>query len=167
MRRSMVHHLATTTLLSLVVLAAPAVAKDVKSKDGAVTVSTPWARATPGGAKIGAAFLEISSGAGGDAVVSASSPVAGKVELHTHANDGGVMRMRQIEAIDVPASGKVTLKPGGLHIMLMDLKQPLKEGEAIDLTLSFRKAGEVKVQVPVLKVGSPGPDGSKGGHGKH
>jgi len=142
----------------------------------AVTVSSPWARATPGGAKVGAAYLELSAPKGAaDTLVSAKSPVAGVVELHTHTHEAGVMKMRRVETIPVAAGTKVALTPGGLHIMLMELQKPLKEGEAIDLTLVFEKAGEVVVKVPVLKVGSPGPAGTAGGgghgghggHGKH
>lgn len=152
---------------------APAAAKDAKAPR--VSVTTPWARATPGGAKVGAAFLELSAPQGGaDKLVAAKSPVAGVVELHAHTQSNGVMQMRRVDDIPVAAGAKVTMKPGGLHIMLMELKQPLKEGETIDLTLVFEKAGEVKVSVPVLKVGSPGPNGAApaagghgGGHGKH
>lgn len=133
-----------------------------------VTVSKPWARATPGGAKVGAAYLQLSAAANApDKLFSAKSPVAGTVELHTHSQVDGVMKMRRVDDVAIAAGKKVTLQPGGLHIMMMDLKQPLKEGETIDLTLVFEKAGEVAVKVPVLKVGSAGPDGAKGGGGGH
>lgn len=159
----------TAILATLAMLAAGPVAG--QTVETPVAVTSPWARATPGGAKVGAAYLELSTSKAADKLVSAKSPVAGVVELHTHANENGVMKMRRIDGIPVEAGKKVTLQPGGLHIMLMDLKQPLKEGEAIDLTLVFEKAGEVAVKVPVLKVGSPGPGGkaggSQGGHGKH
>ncbi len=141
-----------------------------------VVVTAPWARATPGGAKVGAAFLELSATAGvADKLITAKSPVAGTVELHTHIHAGGVMQMRRIDDLPIAPGGKVVMKPGGHHIMLMDLKEPLIEGQAIELTLVFEKSGEVKVSVPVLKVGSPGPNGAAtpapsrghGGHGKH
>lgn len=160
----------------VVAFALPAAAQDAKPKAAGVAVSTPWARATPGGAKVGAAFLEMSAPAGAaDTLKAAKSPVAGVVELHTHTQSNGVMQMRRVDDIPVPAGSKVVMKPGGFHIMLMDLKKPLKEGEAIDLTLVFEKAGEVKVTVPVLKAGSPGPGGAApansgghgGAHGKH
>lgn len=143
-----------------------------------VTVSKPWARATPGGAKVAAAYLEISPPKGtADKLVAARSPVAGIIELHTHSNDGGVMRMRRVEVIPIEGDRKVTLNPGGHHIMLMELKKPLKEGDTFDMTLVFEKSGEVAVKVPILKVGSPGPGGTAGsgssghghqaGHGRH
>ena len=146
-------------------------AAQTSAPEASLAVSSPWARATPGGAKVGAAYLEVAGAKAADKLVSAKSPVAGVVELHTHAHEDGVMKMRRVESIPVEVGKKVTLQPGGLHIMLMDLKQPLKEGETIDLTLVFEKAGEVAVKVPVLKVGSPGPGGNAsgghGGHGKH
>ena len=135
-----------------------------------ITVSKPWARATPGGAKVGAAYLQLSAAPNApDKLVAAKSPVAGTVELHTHSQVDGVMKMRRVDDVAIAAGKRVTLQPGGLHIMMMELKQPLKEGETIDLTLVFEKAGEVSVKVPVLKAGSAGPDGAKGGggHGGH
>jgi copper(I)-binding protein len=137
------------------------------AKDAVVTIVMPWARATPGGAKVGAAFLEIQAKPGfDDKLTSASSPAADVVELHDHVSDGGVMRMRKVEAIPLPGGKSVTLKPGGLHIMLIDLKAPLKEGDTIDLTLKFEKAGSLPVKVPVQKVGAMGgPTGSDHGSG--
>ncbi len=155
------------------VLAQDVKAKASDAKAAGVAVTTPWARATPGGAKVGAAFLELSAPAGAaDKLIAAKSPVAGVVELHTHTHVNGVMQMRRVDDIPVAPGSKVVMKPGGHHIMLMDLKAPLVEGQSIELTLVFEKAGEVKVAVPVLKVGSPGPNGAAspapaGGHGAH
>ena len=143
---------------------------------GNLTVAHPWARATPGGATIGAAYVEIKAKDGAaDTLVSASSPAAGRVELHTHTMDGGVMKMRQIEKLAIPAGGSAVLKPSGDHIMLFDLKAPLKEGETVPITLVFEKAGEVKVEATVEPVGAKGPHGMDGqpgaadheGHGHH
>lgn len=89
---------------------------------------------------------------GGDVLQSASSPVAGVVELHTHLHDNGVMRMRQVPEIVIPAQQKVALQPGGLHIMLIDLKAPLKVGDTVPLTLRFETAGSVQLDVPVKAV---------------
>lgn len=164
--------MAAAVALTAALAVGSAVAQQSKSGPG-VTVSKPWARATPGGAKVGAAYLELSAAAGaGDKLVAAKSPVAGVVELHTHAQVDGVMKMRKIDDIPIEAGKNVVFKPGGLHIMLTELKQPLKEGETIDLTLVFEKAGEIPVKVPVLKVGSAGPGAKKGGgghdaHSKH
>src|SRR5690606_10830983 len=93
-----------------------------------------------------------------------SSPVAETAELHTHIKDGEVMRMRPVEAIEVPAGGSVTLKPGGDHVMLMSLRAPLKEGETFPLTLIFEHRGSREVDVTVKSVGATGHE-SHGGHG--
>lgn len=153
-------------LLLATAITSPVAAQQAKSE--AVAVSSPWARATPGGAKVGAAYLELTAPKAADILLAAKSPVADVVELHAHTSEGGIMKMRRIESIPVEAGKKVSLQPGGLHIMLMELKQPLKEGETIDLTLVFEKAGEVSIKVPVRKIGDPGPGGQAvGGHGKH
>ena len=132
-----------------------------------VSVEAPFARATAGPAKNGAAFLTVkNAGAEADRLIAAKSPVADRVELHTHLHENGVMKMRQVDAIDVPASGEATLEPGGNHVMLMGLKAPLKEGETFPLTLVFEKAGEVTVDVMIGDVGAmQGHDHS--GHGGH
>lgn len=123
-----------------------------------VTVTQPWARATPAPGGAGAAFMTITNAGGtADKLVKAASPVAGMVELHTHTMDGGVMRMRAVPEIDVPAGGSASLAPGGFHIMLMSLNAPLTEGTSFPLTLTFEKAGEVVVTVPVMGPGSMGP----------
>jgi hypothetical protein len=115
----------------------------------AVEIESPWVRPTAPGAKVGGAFMTIVGGAQADRVVSGSSPAAAVVELHTHIMQDGVAKMRAIPAIDVPAGGKVELKPGGLHLMLINLKAPLKAGETIVLKLRFEKAGEIEIKVPV------------------
>lgn len=132
-----------------------------------ISIVAPWARATPGGAKVGAAFLEIQAVAGSDdKLISASSPVAQTVELHDHIREGSVVKMRRIEVIAIGGGKSVTLKPGGLHLMLMDLKGPLNEGDKVELTLTFEKAGLIKVQAPVQKLGTMrAPAGEDGGSG--
>jgi periplasmic copper chaperone A len=125
-----------------------------------MTVAHPWARATPGGVKIGGAFLEMKAGSGrSDRLVGARSPVAGAVELHNHIMEGNVAKMRRVDAIAVPGGKSVLLKPGGYHIMLMDLKQPLKQGDTIKLTLQFEKAGDIEVEASVEPIGAMGPHG--------
>lgn len=130
-----------------------------------IVVNEPWARASAGAARTGAAYLTLSNpGADGDRLVAATTPVAGRVELHTHVRDGDVMRMRPVEAIDIPAGAKADLKPGGLHIMLLGLKAPIRVGMRVPLTLRFEKAGSVDVELSVETVGATEPDhaGHKG-----
>jgi Uncharacterized protein conserved in bacteria len=131
-----------------------------------VTVTQPWARSTPAPGGAGAAFMTISNaGATADKLVKATSPVAGAAELHTHLMDGGVMRMRAVPAIEIPAGGSASLAPGGLHVMLINLNAPLTEGTSFPLSLTFEKAGEVTVTVPVMGPGSMGPGAAMpGGH---
>ena len=119
-------------------------------------VDNAWARATPGKAENGAAYVTITSPTA-DRLVSASTPVAKKAELHTMSMQGMVMKMRPISGLDIPAGQPVGLKPGGEHIMLMGLNQPLREGQSFSLTLDFEKAGPRTVTVTVEKVGAKGP----------
>jgi periplasmic copper chaperone A len=119
-------------------------------------VDNAWAGATPGGAENGAAYVRITSPTA-DRLVSASTPVAKKTELHTMSMQGMVMKMRPVSGVDIPAGQPVSLKPGGEHIMLMGLNQPLREGQSFPLTLDFEKAGPRTVTVTVEKAGAKGP----------
>jgi copper(I)-binding protein len=123
-------------------------------------VEAPWARATVAAQRTGGAYLRIDNAAGAaDRLIGASSAAAERVELHTMSMQGDVMRMRQVDAIDVPAGEAVELKPGGQHLMLVGLKAPLRDGETIAVELRFEKAGTMTVSVPVRT----GP--MAGGHG--
>lgn len=123
-----------------------------------IAVEAPFARASAGTAAAGAAYMTLKSAENiADRLTAASSPVAEKVELHTHLMEGDVMRMRPVDSVEIPAGGTVELKPGGLHIMLIGLKAPLKEGESFPLTLSFAKAGTISVTVPVKSAAEMAP----------
>lgn len=120
-----------------------------------VAVTDAWSRATPAQAKAGAAFFVVENlGANDDALIAADSEVADSVELHTHVHDGGVMRMRAVERIVVPAGGATALKPGGLHVMLIGLRAPLVEGASFNLGLTFEHAGRIVVPVTVRGIGA-------------
>jgi periplasmic copper chaperone A len=123
-------------------------------------ISSAWARATPGKAQIGAVYLTIVSPTA-DKLVSAATPAAKKAELHTMTMTGMVMKMRPLAALDIPAGQSVTLKPGGMHIMLIGLVKALHQGQSFPLTLTFAKAGTRTVEVEVEKPGAmgaaPGP----------
>lgn len=118
-----------------------------------ITIEEPWTRATPPGAKIGAGYMKIKSTTA-DRLVGASSPAAAKVELHVTEKKGDVLRMREVKAYEI--KGTFELAPGGAHLMLVDLKAPLKEGTKVPLTLRFEKAGEVKVELQVRALGASG-----------
>ena len=124
-----------------------------KTTEG-LTVKGGWARASTPGAKNGAAYVTIRNhGMKSDALIGVVSDVSAKVELHSHKNDGGVMRMRQIVSVPVPARSVAELKPGGDHIMLMGLKRPLKAGDHIMLRLSFQSGATEILRVMVMKKG--------------
>ena len=127
-----------------------------------IDIEKPWARATAPGAKVGGGYMLIrNQGAAADRLVGASSPAAAKVELHVHIHEGGVMKMREVPAYDVPAKGSFELKPGGAHLMFMDLKRPFKEGEKVPVKLKFEKAGEVNAEFQVGGLGQSAPPGHK------
>ena len=127
---------------SLLGLAATAALAQVK-------IEKAWARPTVPGQQGGGAFLSITS-ASTDRLLSGSTPLAERFELHSMAMKGDVMEMRQIDAIELPAGKLVELKSGGLHVMLIGLKQPLALGSKVPVTLKFEKAGEVKVEFDVM-----------------
>ena len=131
-----------------------------------IDVDNAWARATAPGAKVAAGYLVLRNhGAAPDRLVSASSPLAGRVETHVTQRDGDVMRMREVKGYEVPANGRFELKPGGPHLMFVDIKQPFKEGERVPLTLRFEKAGEKTVELQVSRTGPAAHGGH--GHGSH
>ena len=138
-----------------IAIAVPAAAHDFKV--GSLTLQHPWSRATAG--KVGGGFVEIvNAGKTPDTLVSASSPAADKVEIHTMTMDNGIMRMRPLpNGITVPAGTTASLKPGANHIMLIGLKVPLVQGSQVPLTLNFAKAGPVKVQLKVEAAGATEP----------
>lgn len=121
---------------------------------GDIMVSKAWGRASTGMNRPAGVFVMIKSNGGADKLVSASTPVAGRAELHTHLMEDGMMKMRQVHGgIDIPAGGMVMLKPGGLHIMVFELKEMLKEGTMFPMTLNFEKGGSATVTVHVGKAG--------------
>ena len=133
--------------------AALAAANTALAQSNQLEVSNAWARATPGKAENGAAYVTILSPTP-DRLLSASSPAAKKAELHTMEMAGMVMKMRPIAGLDIPAGQPIALKPGGEHIMLIGLQQPLREGQSFTLTLNFEKAGARTVSVAVEKAGA-------------
>lgn len=123
-------------------------------KLGAIEIGHPYARATVAGQPAGGGYLTLQNAGADDRLVSASADVAKAVELHSMSMEGDVMKMRQLEGIDLPKGKSVELKPGALHIMFIGLKAPLKEGDKFPLKLKFEKAGEVTVQVNVEAAGA-------------
>lgn len=134
-------------------LAAPACAADLE-------VSNPWIRGTVAGQKATGAFMDLNSRSGAT-LVGAASPVAGVVEVHEMSMDGGVMKMRAIPKLEVPAGKAVALKPGGYHVMLMDLKKPLTKGDMVPVSLKLlgkdgkTETVEIKAEVRDLTASMP------------
>ena len=137
-------------ILSAAALAlASAVAHAHSFKLGDIDIGHPYARVTAPGQPTGGGYLKLDNKGRDDKLLSARAAVSASVELHSMSMDGDVMRMRQVDAIALPAGKTVELKPGGLHIMFVGLKSPLKAGDRFPMTLKFAKAGEVDVVVNV------------------
>jgi copper(I)-binding protein len=143
----------TRALFGAALLVAATGLSHAQSK-GDLQIEQPWARATPPGASVGGGYLLIrNKGAAGDRLVGVSSPASARMEMHEMAMEKDVMRMREVKGVDVPAKGAVELKPGGYHLMFMELKAPLKAGDKVPVTLRFEKAGEVKAEFAVEAMG--------------
>lgn len=133
--------------------------------DSPIKVEDPYVRLVPTGTPNTGAFMVIKNSGNADRkVLKAESPVSKVVELHNHINDNGVMKMRPVKEIDVKAGGEAVLKPGSYHIMLIGLKQPLKEGDQVPLTLKFDDGTALKVEAPVQR---PAPAAMDHGNMKH
>ena len=143
------------TSIVLLVLLSGGFAYAQTSAQNTIVVERPWARATPVGARTGVVYVTLfNNGSSSDSLVSAATPVADQVQFHSATEENGVSRMREMRTVDVTPGAKVAFSPGGLHIMVVGLKQPLKEGKTFPLTLNFEKAGKVDVTVPIEKVGA-------------
>ena len=144
--------------------AAPVFAEEVKAGD--LVITQAWSRATPGGAKIGGAYLTIENrGATPDRLIGGSADIAGKIEVHEMTMKDGVMTMRPVDkGLSIEPGKTVKLAPGGYHLMMFDLKGPLKQGEKLPVTLEFEKAGKVQVPFDVAGVGAQAPGNDAGGH---
>lgn len=128
----------------------------------------PFAFETSASAKAGGAYITIVSHGDADRLLDATSPVAKRVEIHTHIKDGDVMRMRKVDApLPVTADAPIKMGPGGVHVMLMGLNHPLDAGTSIPVTLVFEKAGEITVDVPVIKRSAKAGEGGHSGHSGH
>ncbi len=137
-------------------LALATTATAAEYKVGDITVVDPWARATAGVPRNGAAYLTIKGGAIGDELVSVETENAMHAQLHGNKMENNVMIMFKVDGLEVPANAMTMLKPGGYHIMLMKLKHALKKGESFPMTLHFAKAGKVTVEVNIMGVGAKG-----------
>jgi hypothetical protein len=124
---------------------------------GSLKIEQPWARATPGGAKVGGGYMTITNtGTTPDRLVGGSLPQAGRFEVHEMKMEGGMMQMREVKGgLEIRPGQKVELKPGGYHIMFMDLRSPLKQGDRLKGQLRFERAGTVDVEYKIEGMGGP------------
>lgn len=144
--------------------ALPDAVADVSVTVGDLTLRGPWARASMGMARAGAAFLAIDNAGDADRLIAAMADIADRVELHTHLMEDGVMRMREVEGgIEIPAGETTMLAPGGLHLMFLGLVAPLDEGASFPVTLTFEEAGDVTVEVQILTPAAGAMHGRNGG----
>ncbi len=143
-------------LVSVVGFGVAGLAQAQNAKVGPLQIENAYTRATVPGQMAAGGFMKVENKGVVDLLVSASSPAAGEVQLHEMAMEGNVMKMRQVKDIPVPAGGAVELKPGGMHLMFMNIKAPLVAGETIPVKLKFAKAGEVEVKFPVNAMGAQG-----------
>ncbi|MDE2603577.1 MAG: copper chaperone PCu(A)C [Bradyrhizobium sp.] len=147
----------TSAALAAYLSVTPARADDVKAGD--LVISQAWSRATPKGAKTGGGYLNIENkGSAPDRLIGGSADFAGSVQVHEMSMEGSVMKMRSVEkGLTIEPGKTVKLAPGGYHLMMMDLKAPLKQGEKVPVTLEFERAGKVTVSLDVLGAGAKGP----------
>jgi len=142
----------TAAFAAALCLAAPLRAQDTFTET--LEIAGGFARASPMVASAGAGFMTIRSLGPADRLTGFRSPACDRPELHTHVNDDGMMRMREVEAIEIPAGSEAVLEPGGLHLMFIDLAAPLVEGEMVEVTLLFEQAGELTLSLPVKGPGA-------------
>ena len=126
---------------------------------GSIHISQPWSRATPKGAASGAGYMTLTNnGTTPDRVNCVSSDVSAQCQIHTMTMEDGVMKMRPVEGgLEIKPGETITLKPGGFHMMLLDLKHPLEQGQNVKATLKFDHAGTVDVEYPIVAIGAPAP----------
>ena len=147
-------------------LAAPAQAQEVQEvRAGDLVITQAWSRATPGGAKIGSGYLTIENkGSTADRLIGGSGDITDRIEVHEMTTRNGVMTMRALDqGLAIEPGKTVKLAPGGFHLMMFDLKSPLKQGDKVPVTLEFEKAGNVKLSFDVRGVGAQGPGAASGG----
>lgn len=146
-------HLKRIKGLALALLLSPALAAQAHEFSlGDLHIAHPWSREMPPSAPTAAAYFVVhNQGAGAERLLGAETPVAGKAQLHQHLNRDGLMKMEHVPAVAIPAGGAAAFVPMGYHVMLFDLKRPLRDGDRFPLTLQFEQAGEVTVEVVVQK----------------
>lgn len=151
MKRQPIYRIQLGLVILFALASTPLIAATSAADD--VTVVDPYVRAVPPGQPNSASFMKLqNTSTTKHAIVKAESPVSKVVELHTHIMEGGLMKMRQVKQIDVPAQGQTRLKPGGLHVMFIGLKSELKPGQIVPVTLIFEDGSKTTIQARVRKM---------------
>ncbi len=139
----------------LTIASAISFARAAEVQAGALTIRDVWARATPPGSTVGAAYLTVENrGAAGDRLLRAESPLAQSVQLHRTVEENGMATMRPLQHAAIPPGGALAMQPGGAHMMLMGLSAALKAGATLPLTLFFEEAGPVTVEATIVPIGT-------------
>ncbi|EGQ7761031.1 copper chaperone PCu(A)C [Vibrio sp. 2304] len=149
----MLKSLKTAAIALIAVIASPlSLAHDYEA--GKIHIDHPWSREAPPNAPVIGGFFQLTNhGDSEDTLIAAESPIAGHVEIHTHKKEDGVMKMIKIDKVRVPANESVLFKPGSFHLMIFNPIQALKEGDRFPMTLTFKNAGKVEVEMAVEKQG--------------
>ena len=165
-RKTIVWGASVVSAFCLVQLA-PTAASAADYDVGSIHISQPWSRATPKGAATGAAYMTITNnGKTPDRVNCVSSDASAECQIHSMTMDDGIMQMRPVEGgLEIKPGETVTLKPGSFHMMLLNLKHPLEQGNAVKATLKFDSAGTVDVEYPIVGIGASAPGAAAGGNG--
>jgi periplasmic copper chaperone A len=142
-------------------------AADAASADGSIKITGSWTRATPAGAKVAGGFLTITNtGTQPDRLIGGSMVNSGKVEIHEMSMSDGVMKMAELaQGLEIKAGETVELKPGGYHMMFIDLTVPVKEGDKLQGTLVFQRAGTIKLDYAAAAIGAKANAGAAPAHG--
>ena len=145
------------TAMTALAVTRPAIAGDITV--GSLIVENPWARATPKGAKVGAGYLSIFNiGKVDDRLISATTDISKSVEIHSVSMTSGIMKMRKLsDGLAIKSKNLVDFKPGGYHLMFIDLKAPLKKEQSFNVTLKFEKTGEIDVLFLTSGIGGKSP----------
>ncbi|HEX5999817.1 MAG TPA: copper chaperone PCu(A)C [Hyphomicrobiaceae bacterium] len=153
---------ALAAALGLIAIAlTPAAAQQYQA--GPIRIEAPWIRATPAGAQVAGGYMKLTNtGKAPDRLIGGSTAVAGKFQIHEMKMKGSIMKMRELpDGLELKPGESVELRPGSYHLMLADLKEPMKAGDKVKITLEFAKAGKIDVEYPVRSA-----SGHDGGHGK-
>ena len=153
----------TVALTALLALSSPALAHDFSA--GAIKVGHPWSRPTPAAAPVASGYVTLeNTGKSADRLISATSPIASKVEFHRSVVEDGIAKMRPLENVVVEAGAKVDFEADRLHLMFMEPAQQLKDGDRFPATLVFEKAGSVSVEFVVQRKPAKAPEADHTGH---